>query len=130
MPALMNRFYHSIWVLSVISLIGCSPRISETGRFPSPSGEIDAITAIRETGATVATPTEVYLLPRGNSVSGEPILRADKVEGLVITWKGDTQIIIHAKTARVFLAQTKAVVVLNSHEQVVSVDLDILQNLD
>jgi hypothetical protein len=92
-----------IWIFGLLSLVACSNKITETQRISNISNSIDAVLAIKETGATVAIPTEVYLLPKGQQIHGEPVFRADNVEGLKLIWDGESTLKIHAEKARVFL---------------------------
>lgn len=82
--------------------ISCSPKVRETGRVGSLDGSLDAIVAEADTDATVATPSEVYVVKRGGGVSGNPVFRADNVDGLDVRWI-DRRLIIRASKARVFL---------------------------
>jgi hypothetical protein len=91
-------------------LAACAPKISETNRIPDPTGAIDAIAAIRETDATVATPTEVYLTPAGGAPKGDPVFRADNVEHLNVEWLSQDLLHISAESARIFLFSSKFVV--------------------
>jgi hypothetical protein len=94
-------------VACVTFLSACSAKVSETQRLTNPAGTIDAVTAIRETDATVATPTEIYLVRRGAQISGaQPVFRADKLDGLSLTWKSDSYLLIRARVARVFVRRT------------------------
>lgn len=96
----------TVALITLIFVFACSNEVMEKQRIPNASGTIDAIIAIRETGATVVTPTEIYVVRKGEKPSGNPIFRADNVEGLAVTWSGDSTVIIQADKARVFL-QTK-----------------------
>ena len=89
--------------LAVILLAACSPKISEISRVRDPSGALDAVVALRETDATVATPSEVYVRPTGASAKGDPIFRADKVEGLKVDWLAPDALRISAQSARSFV---------------------------
>lgn len=94
----------STLVACVTFLSACSAKVSETQRLTNSSGTIDAIMAIRETDATVATPTEIYLVRHGAKISGaQPIFRADKIDGLSLKWKSDSYLLIRARMARVFV---------------------------
>ena len=107
----MNSIYRFIIALiACISVFACSDEIMEKQRIPNKTGTIDAILAIRETGATVATPTEIYVVRNGEKPKGNPIFRADNVEGLVVTWSSESTLIIQAEKARVFLQTTNLTV--------------------
>ncbi|CCF97648.1 exported hypothetical protein [Ralstonia solanacearum K60] len=118
----------NIAIAIVVSLLAgaCTPKITEVARVPSPNGLVDAVSAARETDATVATPTEIYLAGRGQSIEGAPVFRADKVVGLRLTWDGDAQLVIYADVARVFLYSPQAEVeVSGAGKKPVDVRLDI-----
>lgn len=86
-----------------LATLGCGPvPISEIQRTPNGALSLDVVCAEKGTDATVATPTEVYILPHGHKITGEPIFRADLVEGIKATWKTDLHIIISARKARVY----------------------------
>lgn len=79
------------------------PRVyHEQQRAPTPSESLDAVVTKRETHSTVATPTEVFLVPTGEKVSGEPIWLADHAEGVQVVWHGPTHLEIRAPKARTF----------------------------
>jgi hypothetical protein len=84
-------------------MAGCSPVVRELSRLPNPDGSVDAVTAIKETDATVATPTEVYVVGHGQPLSHDPVFRADNVDGLSLLWTSDRRLVVHAANARVFL---------------------------
>jgi hypothetical protein len=86
-------------------LAACSPKITEVSRVRDPSGRLDAIVVIRETDATVATPTEIFVRPAGLAAKGEPIFDADKVEGLKVDWLAADVLRVRAQEARSFLEQ-------------------------
>jgi hypothetical protein len=125
----MTVSFRFLAMIGVAALSACSPKVSETGRFANPSGTIDAVTAIRETNATVATPTEVYLVGKGARISGAPVFRADNLEGLRVTWTDEARLVIHANKARVFLKQDSKVVALDSRKIQVKIDLDITKEI-
>ena len=79
------------------------PRVyHEQQRTPAPNEGLDAVVTERETDATVATPTEVFLVPTGEKVSGEPIWLADHAEGVQVVWHGPIHLEIRAPKARTF----------------------------
>ncbi len=63
---------------------------------------MDAVVAEVATDATVGTPTEIYLVPSGGKIAGQPVFRADKVAVLRAIWENDHQLLIKANSARVF----------------------------
>ena len=100
----MKKLLSYVIRLSILlSLFSCSNKVTEMQRVSNALQSIDAVIAIKETGATVATPTEIYVVPNGEKVKGDPIFRADNVEGLTLTWDGESKLIIRAEKARVFL---------------------------
>jgi hypothetical protein len=108
-----------------MSLLGCANQVTEIQRI-SNADSIDAVIAIQETGATVATPTEVYLLPKSQNIQGDPVFRADHVEGLKVTWAGESLLIIYARKARIFLGASSCVVdTPDGRHQVVTIRLVI-----
>jgi len=70
-----------------MALVACTGKSSEVGRFKSPDGVVEAVIVERASDATVATPIEVYLVPIGTPVSGEPLLTGDRFENLFLTWR-------------------------------------------
>jgi hypothetical protein len=85
-------------------LLACTkPTTTEISRITNPSETIDAVIGELNTDATVATPTEIYLIPKGMNIRGEAIFRADKVEELSLLWRDTNTLIIKAKIARSFL---------------------------
>lgn len=83
-----------------------SSSVKELQRVTNPTGLVDAVLCERETNATVATPTEVYLVKKGTMVLGAPIFRADRVEGVTINWLSNCHLKISAKQARRFFSTT------------------------
>jgi len=97
-------------VLMLIALPACAPDVTELQRQPSPDGRVECVQAVREVDATVATPTEFYLLPKGRPVHGDPVFRADKVENISCAWNGNSELLVHAAEARVFVHQVRVTV--------------------
>jgi hypothetical protein len=77
-------------------------QIVEEGRFASPDGILEAVLVTRATDATVATPTEIYLVSAGSKVVGEPPFRADHVLDISVSWRDKTSVVVQAKEARPF----------------------------
>lgn len=124
----MKRFtYFPIQLVLLLFLGACSVEITEMQRISNPAAPVDAVVAIKETDATVATPTEVYVLPKGMKVSGDPVFRADNVEALRLVWNSESELTIHADKARVFLKLpgTKINVPGKAQELTVDIRLDI-----
>jgi hypothetical protein len=114
------------WLIVMCGLVAaCSPPpFVETQRVKSPSSTLDAIIGERQTDATVATPTEVFVVRAGEAVAGEPIFRADHVSGLTAVWKSDRELLVRAEAARVFLYSPKAVFD-DGDSQTVAIKLDV-----
>lgn len=93
----------SLYALLVGALSACGAETKELQRVSNSDGTLDAIIAIRETGATVATPTEIYVETKGSKIQGDAIFRADNVDGLEAAWPENGKLVIRAKTARIFL---------------------------
>ena len=103
----MNKYLVLIAQMFVtLSLFSCSSNIKEVSRVVNESSAIDAVIANRETDATVATPTEIYITQKDGRAKGEPVFRADNVEGLKLEWRGSEDLKVHAEKARVFLQST------------------------
>ena len=87
-----------------IQLASCSwPTASEISRVSNPTATIDAVIAELNTNATVATPSEIYLVLKGEKIHGDAIFRADRVEDMKLKWTDTNTLIIQAETARIFL---------------------------
>lgn len=90
-----------------VTLAGCGrPSLTEISRISNPPNSVDAVVAMRNTDATVATPTEIYLIPIGAKADGDPVFRADHVDALHVSWEGTDKIVIQAKEARPFVSLT------------------------
>lgn len=101
----MKAKWLSCLVFSALLMTGCTPSLEEVNRVRSPDGLFDAATFIRQTDATVAMPTEIYVVPAGGTPSGDPIWRADKVSGMKISWMLANSLRVEAAEARVFLSR-------------------------
>ncbi len=85
------------------AIFGSSPRVyRELERAHSPDGRWDAILTERESHATVATPTEVFLVSKGAPIAGEPVWLADHAEGAKFNWLDNATLDISATQARTF----------------------------
>jgi len=114
-----------VWLVVTCGLLtACSPTLVETERVKNPSGSLDAVIGERQTDATAATPTEVFIVKSGDSIAGEPFFRADHVSGMRATWNSDRDLLLHAEAARVFLYSPK-VLLANEESQAVTVKLDV-----
>jgi hypothetical protein len=63
---------------------------------------VDAVLVTRAVGATVSTPHELYIVPRGEGIAGEPSLRGDRFEGLTLVWNEPKYLEISYKKGRIF----------------------------
>ena len=102
---MMRQVPRGLLLLLLLATVGCSPKVRELARVASPDNTVEAVMAIKETDATVATPTEVYLVGRGQSLPSDPVFRADHVDGLSVHWTSARHLVVHASNARVFLRQ-------------------------
>jgi hypothetical protein len=76
--------------------------VSEIQRFRSPDGKLEAVLVERQTGATVSTPTELYLVNVGQRIGENPVFVADKTNGLILKWTSPSTITIWYSKARIF----------------------------
>ena len=127
----MNKYLVLIAQIFVtLSLLSCSSNIKEVRRVVNESSAIDAVVANRETDATVATPTEIYITPKDGRAKGEPVFRADNVEGLKLEWRGSEDLKVHAEKARVFLQRTSVKVDNSSKKShVIHIQFDIKNSI-
>ncbi len=93
------------WFL--ICLYGCGPMpVDEKLRRTDPSGRFDAVVVERGTDATVATPTQVFIAPKGQvippNIKSKPVLTADHVEKAEVIWPSSGRLQIELKGGRVF----------------------------
>jgi hypothetical protein len=101
---LKPSFSRSITLLALMSVLtACGkPPIREIARIQSPDAVVDAVLAERAVGATVATPSEVYIVPHGGGIKGEPLLRADNMRDLKLAWKQPRFLEMHYSKGRIF----------------------------
>lgn len=121
---LVIRIFFRIVMLT--SLVACTVETNEISRLPNPAKEIDAVVALRETGATVATPTEIYIVKLLSKIESDPVFRADKIEGLKISWEGNEVVVVHADKARVFLRKPMKDVYIAGEYRRVRINYEIL----
>jgi hypothetical protein len=86
---------------------GCGPMpVDEKSRRTDPSGKLDAIVVERGTDATVATPTQVFIAPKGQAIppdtKSKPVLTSDHVKKAEVTWASPHRLHIELKGGRVF----------------------------
>lgn len=104
----VNKFLsivHSlIFVFVFVGITSCGELPGEEiQRVTSPDKLVDAVLVERQTGATVATPIELYIVPSGRNWKGNaPVLRGDNLEGLQVTWQRPRFLEIHYKKGRIF----------------------------
>lgn len=123
-----NIFYNALLFVLGANLTACSNQITELQRVTNASKSLDAVVAVKETDATVATPTEIFVVPSGQNAKDNPVFRADNIEGLVVSWENDSNLIIRAKKARVFLDRETVVIdIPGSGKEAISVNLQIME---
>ncbi len=97
-----QQYHRTILVLLLllnVFTIGCSSR-NEVSRTTNPVGSVDAVIVERETD--LADPSvEVFLIPQGDKLSGQPVFRADKVVAMQAIWESSTQLVVSANFARI-----------------------------
>lgn len=92
-------------ILASIALLsgGCDLYAkSEVARFTSPDKVVDAVLVTVETDATSSTPTELYIIPAGGKLEGEPFLTADHIEDVKLEWAAPKILIVSMSLGRVF----------------------------
>ena len=76
---------------------------NEVARASSPDGKVDAVLVTHDTGATVPTPTELYITSKGAKPrSDERVLRAEHVRDATLTWQADRLLELSYGTARIY----------------------------
>jgi hypothetical protein len=96
-------------VLGIISPACRQPTPREVTRVASGDGRVDAVVVERLTDATVPTPFEVYVVPRGTVPSDEHlILRIDKSSAPQVEWLHDNELSVRCGGARVWHFQNFA----------------------
>lgn len=93
------------WML--LLLYGCGPMpVEEKMRRTDPGGKLDAIVVERGTDATVATPTQVFIAPKGQAIQpdtkAQPVLRADHVKKAEVSWLSSGRLRIELQGGRIF----------------------------
>jgi len=102
--SIIAGFDLSCLVVFAAIFAGCSgpPPIKEIARITSPDSLVDAVLAERGVDATVATPSEVYIVPKGGHPVGQPLLRADHMQGLTLVWRQPRLLELHYTKGRIF----------------------------
>lgn len=117
------KLWRYVGLATILTMAGCADSLTEDQRIPSPTRAFDAVVATKATGATVPTPTEVFVVRSGAQISGDPAFLADKVEDLRVSWASDSVVVIHARAARVFSHVSP--ISVESGRSTVKVELDI-----
>lgn len=95
-------------VLIALSFSACGGRSSVEGEILSrtndPDSTVTSLVARADRNATVSSVYRVYLKSAGDGAPLE-LLRADKVDGLKVTWEDSTTLLIAMKCGRVFFFQ-------------------------
>ncbi|MBS2033892.1 hypothetical protein JST97_02840 [bacterium] len=94
-------------VLCLAFFYGCGPMpVDEKLRRTDPSGKFDAIVVERGSDATVATPTQVFIAPKGQAIlpdtNSQPVIVADHVEKAEVAWPSAGRLKIDLKRGRIF----------------------------
>lgn len=94
-------------LILLFCLCGCGPMpVDEKLRRTNPAGKLDAIVVERGTDATVATPTQVFIAPKGQAIppntKSKPVLVADHVEKAEVSWPSSGRLRIELKGGRVY----------------------------
>lgn len=110
----------------LLGLAGCGADVRELSRVSNSTGTVDAVVVEPKADGTAAALTELYLMPKGDKVSGDPIFRADQVAGLKLNWDGALSLKVHADHAQVLLKRERVnVYVLGPGSQFVHVGYDV-----
>ncbi|QOX77906.1 hypothetical protein FY034_02760 [Trichlorobacter lovleyi] len=92
-----------IIVLAVFVVLGCNPvSREELKRTTSPDSIVDAVLVQVNGGATTSFIYELYVVKKGaNITEGSALLRADHVDGLLISWRQPKLLDIKYAEARI-----------------------------
>jgi hypothetical protein len=111
MSAVMFRLSHSrlsVAALLALGLVGCEKQSlidgEIIGKAVDPNSTVTALIARAGHGATVSWVYRVYMQPTQGGPVGE-LLRADKADGLSVSWEGRDALAIKMKCGRVFAFQ-------------------------
>jgi hypothetical protein len=100
-----NSLKGGLLFMALVTSASAKPSMQEITRITSPDLVVDAVLVERAVGATVATPLEIYIVPKGKQASGEPLLRGDRMEKLTLSWKEPRLLEIHYEKGRIFSFQ-------------------------
>lgn len=94
-------------VFGLMSILAGCGRTSTDGkeiaRVTSPDGRVDAIVIEVRTGATVPTPTELYISPKGaKPILDDLVLRGDHFENVSVRWESDKLLELSYSAARIY----------------------------
>jgi hypothetical protein len=89
--------------LFVVTILGCTKvSTGEVSRVTSSDGKVDAILVRGNVDATVPTPYELYIAPKGGKPIGQPVMRGDKFDSLKVAWREPRFLELHYSKGRVF----------------------------
>lgn len=115
----------------LLALVGCQVKVEEKKRSASPNGQLEAVIAIKQTDATVSTPWEVYLVPSGQPVKGDPVFRGARVkDGVSVSWLSDSEVKIATEEAQIFIQEKSAEVNGPSGKSQIQITYDIPKVID
>jgi hypothetical protein len=102
MMSTRNLFKGGLLFVALVSSACSKPSMQEISRITSPDSVVDAVLIERGVGATVATPSEIYIVPKGGKVTGEPLLRGDHMDKLTLIWKQSRLLEVSYAKGRIF----------------------------
>jgi hypothetical protein len=102
---------------------------TETARVASPNGTIEAVTVWRQGNVTVPDAILVYLVPTGRRPSGDPVIVAVDVGGLVIAWQDGATLLVHADEGDVRHHMDALTVNVNGKPTVIKIEPDFVKPL-
>lgn len=103
--AVGRDFARWLLCLGLLVLAGCAePKVQEVKRIPDTRGIKDIVIGEIQSDATVATPTEVYVVPTGHPVpdASAVVFRANKMKNFSVSWTSDGEVLIRADEAQIF----------------------------
>lgn len=80
----------------------CPPPCRELSRVSNPWLPVDAVIAERLSGATVATPTLVFVVSKGEPIPDNGAFLCDHARGVNVAWTAANRLEVSAESARVF----------------------------
>ena len=115
----MARAHRFLPILTfAVSILGAchksTPELHELRRQTSPDGELDLVVSTSPAGATVSTPYEVFVVPKGAlPTTRDVVLRIDKAGPPSIAWLKPHLAVVTCDTARIWHFQNFASVRLS-----------------